>query len=91
LYTVDIPFQEDADASVFHNRERDYNTYIATKDVTDLTHVGVIHASRLVNDPAFISLIGQYVFMFAERKEQKLQLAAHMRKMADEIDKELNQ
>jgi hypothetical protein len=92
LYTVAIPFEEEADRTVFHFRQADYNSYIGTKagpDLSDSTG-NRVHASLLVNDPAFRFQIVRYAAYLKERQEHKLRLAQRMRILSDEIDKELN-
>lgn len=88
LYTSDMPFQVSADEMVYGSRRTDFNTYIGVKAPTDSKKV--IHVSQILNDPAVRHQIVYYGNYIHERARQKTQLAAKIRKIVTEIDKELN-
>ena len=87
LYTISMPFEQDADKNVFRTREQDYNMYIGTKTIKD--SLGM-HVSKLINDPAVRYQVYRYTYYFDERKNHKQDLADQINKVITEIDKELN-
>jgi len=88
LYTIDIPFQVHADEMIYDDRRRYYYDAIGTKAPMDTN--GVVHVSKIINDPAVRFQILFYGNYMHERIRQKKALAVEMRKVAGEIDKELN-
>lgn len=87
LYSVDIPFQRDADVIVYHQRMQSFEQYIGTKARIDSS--GHFHVSALLNDPAVRYQIFYYRDYLQERQNQKAHLARKLLYLADEIDKEL--
>jgi hypothetical protein len=87
-YSTDMPFQRDADITVFHKRMDDFGQYIGSKAMVD--SLGKIHVSRLLNEPAVRYQFFYYRLYLHERKSQKAGLAKQLTALADEIDKELN-
>jgi hypothetical protein len=87
FFTNAIPFQVVADNDVYQERRRDYNTYIGTKAPMDAQKV--VHVSQMLHDPAVLHHIVFYGEYMRERIRAKKSLAAQMRRIAAEIDKEL--
>jgi len=88
FYSVDLPFQKEADVTVFHERMADYNQYIGTKATIDSS--GESHVSALLDEPAVRYQIFFYRLALRERQEQKAALAQKLVGLADEIGKELD-
>lgn len=88
FYSVGLPFQKEADITVFHKRAEDFNQFIGTKAMIDSS--GEIHVSQLLGDPAVRYQIFYYRFSLRERQTQKTALAQKMQDLADEIEQELN-
>ncbi len=88
LFSVYMPFEKDADANVFHMRERDYAQYIGI--VADTDTAGNVQLSKLLNDKAVRYQISSYVEIFDERKRHKQDLITQLNALAAEIDQELN-
>jgi hypothetical protein len=88
IYSTDLPFQRDADVTVFHKRMNDFGQYIGSKAMVD--SAGKIHVTRLLNDPAVRYQIFYYRDNLHERETQKINLAKKLLTLTDEIDKELN-
>jgi hypothetical protein len=88
LYSTDLPFEREADITVFHKRMDDFDQYIGTRVPID--SAGTIHLSRLLNDPALRFQIFYYRLYLRERQERKAAIVKEMRSVADEIDIELN-
>jgi len=87
LYIIAMPFQAHADEMVYDSRRTDYNTYIGVKAPMDSKKI--VHVSQILNDPAVRHQIVYYGGYLHERIRQKTQLVESMKKVADEIDKEL--
>jgi hypothetical protein len=88
LYTVEAPFQVKADDMIYGDRRRVYYESIGVKAPMDTNQV--VHVSKIINDPAVryeLVFYGNYIH---ERIRQKTMLVQHMRRLAAEIDKELN-
>lgn len=88
LFTLSIPFQERADDMIYSDRRKIYYETIGTKAPMDTNKV--VHVSKIINDPAVRYQIVFYGNYIHERMRQKKDLAAEMRSVAAEIDKELN-
>lgn len=87
LYSVEMPFQKDADVGIFAMRKQDFVRYIAVKSEIDSS--GNIHLSKLLRDPAVRYHIFEYQEVFRERKQQKEAMRDHMRDLITEIEQEL--
>jgi hypothetical protein len=87
LYSVEMPFQRDADINVFHTREQDFNRYIGMK--SDMDSTGNFHVARLLHDKEVSYQIYRYTSYFEERKRLKEDLINEMLAVAAEIDNEL--
>ena len=88
LFTLSIPFQQHADDMIYSDRRRVYYETIGTKAPMDTNKV--THVSKIINDPAVKYQIVFYGNYMHERIRQKKELAADMRRVAGQIDKELN-
>ena len=88
LYTNDIPFEISADEMFYNERRAGYNTYIGVRAPIDANQV--VHVSKIINDPAVRYQVMWYGNYLHERINHKKQLAERMKKMAAEIDRELN-
>jgi hypothetical protein len=88
VYSVELPFQKEADITAFHKRMEDFDQYIGTKAKIDSS--GEIHVSALMDEPAVRYQIFHYRFYLHERQNQKTVLAQKLLALADEIGKELN-
>jgi hypothetical protein len=86
-YSTDLPFQRDADKTVFEKRQDDFNQYIGTKARIDSS--GKFHVSALLNDPAVRYQFFFYRLYLHERQNQKVDLVKGLLALVDEIDKEL--
>jgi hypothetical protein len=88
LYITHIPFEVSADEMFYNERRAGYNAHIGVKAPIDANQV--VHLSKIINDPAVRYQVMWYGNYLHERINHKKQLAARMKKMAAEIDKELN-
>jgi len=88
VYSVYLPFQKEADITVFHKRADDFGQYIGTKALIDSS--GEIHVSGLLDEPAVRFQIVFYRSSLQERQNQKTALAQKLLDLAGEIEKELN-
>jgi hypothetical protein len=88
VYSIYLPFQKEADITVFHKRADDFGQYIGTKALIDSS--GEIHVSGLLDEPAVRYQIVFYRSYLQERQNQKTALAQKLLDLAGEIEKELN-
>lgn len=88
MYTVEMPFQIKADDMMYADRRTVYYQSIGVKAPMDTNEV--VHLSKIINDPAVRYQVVFFRHYMHERIRQKTTLAAKMRKLAAEIDKELN-
>ncbi len=92
LYTIDIPFQIEADRGLYTDRKRYFDEHIGPRTTyikASFQNDG-IQVSKLVDDPVFRYFIVDYSSLLQERKQQKLGLAKKMKETSDEIAAELN-
>jgi hypothetical protein len=92
LYTVEIPFQVEADASTFRNRQQYYDQHIGPKGAFLQNANGDYRllASKLADDPAFNYYVINWAGLLQERKGQRQGLIQDMKDMSAEIAAELN-
>jgi hypothetical protein len=88
LYTNEIPFEISADEMFYSERRAGYNAYIGVRAPIDANQV--VHVSKIINDPPVRYQVMWYGNYLHERINHKKRLAERMKKMAAEIDKELN-
>ena len=86
LFTISIPFQEAIDRNLYSKRSNDYDTYIGPRGIADS---GIVHVSKLFNDPVVRYQVLRYANSFNERKTQQVELANQIRGIINEIEKEL--
>jgi hypothetical protein len=91
LYTVTMPFQVQADASTYKNRQQYYDEHIGPKGTFVPYANGDFRllASKLVDDPAFNYYIINWAGLLKERKWQRQMLVREMQAMSTEIAAEL--
>ena len=87
-YSSDLTFQRDEDILVFRKRSDDFDKNIGSKAPIDSS--GIIHVSRLLNDPAVRYHIFFYRLDLGEKQRQKKDLAKNLKVVVAEIDTELN-
>jgi hypothetical protein len=91
LYTVEIPFQVEADASTYRNRQQYYDEHIGPKGtfIQNVQGDYQLLASKLADDPAFNYYIIHWAGLLNERKNQRQGLIQDMKDMSAEIAAEL--
>lgn len=91
LYTVEIPFQVEADASTYRNRQQYFDEHIGPKGAFIQNAQGdyQLLASKLAGDPAFNYYIIHWAGLLKERKLQRQGLIQDMKDMSAEIAAEL--
>ena len=87
LYTIEMPFQELADAEIFKGRRDDFNTYIGVK--APLDNSGNLTISKIIDEPAVKYQIKYYGNFLHERENQKKELVKKIKKVIDAIAEEL--
>jgi hypothetical protein len=92
LYTAEIPFQVEADASTFRNRQQYYDEHIGPKGhfIQDAKGNYQLLGSKLVDDPAFNYYIIHWAGLLKEMEGQRQGLIQDMKDMSAEIAAELN-
>jgi hypothetical protein len=92
MYTINIPFQVQADEQVFDDRRHFFEEHIGSKAAFTVTNARwpTTVASQLVDDPAFRYYIFYYSAFLEEKKAQKQALVKKMKRISAEIAEELN-
>lgn len=87
LYTIILPFEKEADANFFRQRQEDFSKYIGIN--ADIDANGNVVVSKLLNQRAVRYHFYYYLQVLTERQQHKEKIAKQMLALADEIDKEL--
>jgi hypothetical protein len=88
LYSRDLPFEREADITVFQKRMDDFDQNVGTKAFIDSS--GKIHITRILNEPAIRYQIFYYRLYLTERQDRKAGIVKKMLAVADEVQKELD-
>ena len=88
LYSRDLPFEREADITVFQKRMDDFDQNIGAKAFIDSS--GKIHISRILGEPAIRYQIFYYRLYLSERQNRKKAIIKKMLAVADEVQNELD-
>ena len=86
MYAIELPFEKEADASLYHSRYEDFNKYIGIR--ADVDTAGNFIVSKLLNDRSVRYQYINYAQILEERKIHRQNVAKTMLSLAAEIDKE---
>jgi len=87
LYTAELPFQLEADKSVYDKRDSEFTTYISSK--VRLDYKGNMYVSEILNNPEVKNQIFMQGIALYERRRHKKELSLWVERVRDEIDREL--
>ncbi len=87
LFSTALPFREKMDQFIFDTRREDFATYIGRKALIDSS--GLMHVSRLLNDPAVRYQIFSDREILEERRGQQKELIKGIGKVIADIDVEV--